>query len=546
MQAKQKKWLVASTAAALLMSVLTGCSGNSNESGSESSASASASSGSKTSGSAPKVDPVTLRVEVFDRGNAPAGAGPVTDNYWTQWIQKNFGDPNNIKMEFVPVPRNQEVDKLNVLMATGDAPDIVFTYDMNTIYNYVKDGGLTDVGALIDQYGPNLKKFLGDEVLSYGVFNGTQFTIPAKRTLQFTQSSYIRKDWLDKLGLPVPTTTEEFYNAMKAFKEKDPGQTGGKAIPYDFSAWDGTTITSPGLLINSFNEPQSEEDFYALSSSSNIPEIMKPGYKEGLQFLNKMNAEGLINSDFALDKDGKQFESDVANGYVGAFTALAAHQNLMAPGAVFDTLKKNVPGAEYVAMDPFTDAEGKTPKAIYDPIGAHIMIPKTSKHAAEAIKYLDWMSQPDVLFKLQNGNEGEHYTLENGYPKAITTDEAKKTFYNNSDIAIISNGKDFGSEEKNIEATGFQFPGYSELAKQTIVNALKDGYTLPRFDRPIEAEIKYGTTLKSKVVEIVVKSILAKPDKFSDTFDAGVQEYLKLGGQAIIDERRAAYLDMKK
>lgn len=543
MNVSQRKWFGASTTVIVLAGLLSACSSSTKEATPSTAASATTGAAATT---AVSKDPVTLKVEVFDRGSAPAGAGPVDNNFWTQWIQKNFGDPNNIKMQFIPVPRNQEVDKLNILMASGDAPDLVFTYDTTTINNYVKSGGLTDVSTLIDANGPNLKKFLGTDVLSYGIFSGKQYAIPAKRTLQFTQSSYIRKDWLDKLGLPVPKTTDEFYKTMKAFKEKDPGQTGGKVIPYDFSTLDGTAITTPGVLISSFVKKLSEEDNYALSTANNIPEITKPGYKDGLQFLNKMNQEGLINPDFALDKDGKTLEKDVANGLVGAFTALAAHQNLMGTGNVFDTLKKNVPGAEFVAMDPFTNEEGKSVKGIYDPIGAYLMIPKASKHAAEVVKYLDWMSKPDVLFTLQNGIEGQHYTLENGFPKAITTDEAKKTFYNNSDIAMVINGKDFGSQEKNIEATSLAFPNYKELAKQTIINGLKDGYTMPRFDRPIDSEIKYGKTLKDKALEAVVKSIMAKPEDFSKTFDAGVQEYLKIGGQTVTDERRAAYKDMKK
>ncbi|WP_248924079.1 extracellular solute-binding protein [Paenibacillus hamazuiensis] len=488
---------------------------------------------------APK-ETVTLKVEMFDRGNTPPGAGPVDNNFWTQWIQKNFGDPNNIKLQFIPVPRNQEVDKLNVLMSTGDAPDIVFTYDMNTIFNYVKSGGLTDLGKLIDEHGPNLKKFLGPETLAYGVFGGKQYTIPAKRTLQYAHASMIRKDWLDKLGLPVPKTKDEFYAAMKAFKEKDPGNTGGKVIPYGFAAMNGSNYVSANMLISSFVKKTSEEDFYAL------PDFLKPGYKDGVQFLNKMNQEGLISPDFALDKDMKKFESDVANGYVGAFTAIAAHQNLMLPGNVFDTMKKNVPGAEYVSMDAFTNEEGKRPKAIYEPTGLHMMIPKSSKRAVEAIKYLDWMSKNDVLFTLTNGLEGQHYTMENGFPKPIATDEAKKTFYNNADIAIVINGKDFGSKEKNIEGAAITYPNYKELAKQNIVNALTDGYTPPRFDRPIDADIKYGKITGEKAQETVVKSILAKPADFNKIFDDGVAEYLKIGGQAVIDEKRAAYKDMKK
>ncbi|MFC0211538.1 extracellular solute-binding protein [Paenibacillus chartarius] len=531
MKTQHRKRIGASAAALALTVMLAACSSSSPD----------------VSGGAVSLAPVTLKAEVFDRGNAPAGAGPVDNNFWTQWIQEHFGDPNYIKLQFVAVPRNQEVDKLNLLMSTGDAPDIVFTYDTNTVHNYVKGGGLTELGPLIDKYGPNLKTFLGPEVLAYGVFNGKQYTIPAKRPLPYTQSSYIRKDWLDKLGLPVPKTTQQFYETMKAFKEKDPGQTGGKVIPYSFSSIDGTTITSPFVLIQSFVTKMPEEDRYALSTTpgTSVPEVMKPGFKEGVRFLNQMNAEGLINPDFALDKDGKSFEKAVANGYVGAFTALAAHHVLMGTGNVFDALKKNVPGAEYVAMDPFTDEEGKSPKAVYEPIGMYIMVPKSSKHAVEAIKYLDWMSKPDILFTLTNGIEGRHYTLENGIPKAIVTDEARNTFYNNSDLALVINGKDVGSRDNNVEVASLQFPSYKELAKQTILNGLKDGYTAPRFDRPIDAEIKFGKTLKAKAQEAIVKSILAKPEDFSTTFDTLTREYLKLGGQAVIDERRAAYKAMK-
>lgn len=134
MKTKMRKWFTLLTAASLLVFLLAACGGKTNEN----SAQPSGEQASSTPSSTPSGAPVTLKVEMFDRGNAPAGAGPVTDNFWTQWMQKNFGDPNNIKLEFVPVPRNQEVEKLNILMGTGDAPDIVFTYDLNTIYNYVK------------------------------------------------------------------------------------------------------------------------------------------------------------------------------------------------------------------------------------------------------------------------------------------------------------------------------------------------------------------------------------------------------------------------
>lgn len=69
-----------------------------------------------------------LVVAVFDRGNVPEGEGPVDNNRWTQHINDTFGKENNIKVKFYSIPRLQEAEKLNVLMASKDAPDICFTY----------------------------------------------------------------------------------------------------------------------------------------------------------------------------------------------------------------------------------------------------------------------------------------------------------------------------------------------------------------------------------------------------------------------------------
>ncbi|MBE0344335.1 extracellular solute-binding protein, partial [Paenibacillus sp. 28ISP30-2] len=149
-----------------------------------------------------------------------------------RYAKENLGKPNNIDLSYVPVQRSEEVTKLNVLMASGgDVPDIVFTYDSGTFERYAEQGGLTDLTPLLNEYGPNLKKFLGEDTLSYGQVEGKQFAIPGKRTILGKYSSFIRQDWLDTLKMPVPKTTDELYNTLKAFKEKDPGKTGGKVVP---------------------------------------------------------------------------------------------------------------------------------------------------------------------------------------------------------------------------------------------------------------------------------------------------------------------------
>ncbi len=489
---------------------------------------ASSSTDAKASG-----EKVTLTVEIFDR----AIAGFQADNNWqTKWIQENFSKAANIDVKFVPVLRSEEVDKLNVLMAANQAPDICFTYNESTIQNYVKNGGLTEIGAILDQHAPTLKKYLGDELLSYGSFGGKQFAVPAKRVFEGAVATFIRKDWLDKLGLQVPTTTEEWYNCMKQFKEKDPGGLGDKNIPFSFWADPKNINWTVSTLTDSFKKQMTEEE------RKTLPNWVMPGFKDGVKFLNQLYNEGIANKNFTLDKDGKQLDKDLAQGNVGSFIHCYDYPIRPTPGIMAE-LTKNNPSADFVVCDPFTNYEGKHPKFKYNPNGFYIVIPKTSKHAEEAIKYLEWMSNPEVLKYLQNGVKGDQYTDEtNGIPcNFIAVDklpDEKK--YNFSDYALIVNGKEFGSAEKNLEAASLGYPGFESKFKASYEISLADAYFMPHFDKVIESQTKYQTTLYDKDVEIFVKSITCKPADFDKNYDSLVEQYMKAGGQEIVDEKLAA------
>jgi putative aldouronate transport system substrate-binding protein len=487
---------------------------------------------------------VTLKVEVFDRGNAPAGK-TITDNYLTNYVQKNFGDPNNIDVEFVPVPRSEEVEKLNVLMASGtNVPDIVFTYDPNTFNRYAKQKGLTDVGALLDEHGTNLKAFIGEDVMNYGKFDGIQYAIPAKRSNIGKYASFIRQDWLDKLGLPVPQTTDELYNTLKAFKEKDPGATGGQVIPF------GMTIASAQYepLLWSFIKPTTEEEQYTLIQQlgSNDYPILLPGFKDGLQFMNKLYNEGLMSKDFGLDQDKKKLGEDVANGKIGFFSE--DDINPFYENGSYDLLQTNVQGAKLASVDVFSNEEGKHPKPLYAANGMYIMIPKSSERAVEAVKYLEWMVSDENLFHMQNGVEGENYKLVDGIAVAMDdqSQEALDRLYNSGDMAIISNGKQLGSMEKNLKARALQMPSkfFAEIdAAQKIANT--DGIPPLLLPRPVDAQTKYATTLQDKFKEIIVKTTMAKPDQFDSIYETMMKDYMSSGGQAIVDERTEVYKEMQ-
>lgn len=500
------------------------------------------STGSGTAGSTKPAAPVTISVEIFDRSNAPEGGGTVTDNYVTRYIADNFSKNTNISINWVPIPRSQEVDKLQVLMAGGTAPDICFTYDKNIMFNYAKNGGLTEItDELLNKNGPNLRKYLGDNVLDYGKYSGKQFSIVAKRAMLAEHNSWIRKDLLDKLGLKMPTTTQELYEVLKTVKEKDPGNVGkDKVVAFGMhGSTTGTARMNYLHLLLSFADPNASEEDYNV-----LPDFAFSGAKEGLKFINKMYNEGMISKDFALDDTSKKFNEDVTMGRTVFFTEDVNKPLGSAADGLLSNLQKNVPDAKLVPIDVFKNSAGKYRKSIYSPAGMYIMIPKTSKNPAEAIKYLDWMSQN--FLSLRYGAEGVHYKIQDEIPVVIDTAKSAKDLWTAVDIFLLVNGTELGSLEKNIKAEAARKAPHQDLAVQGINIALKDGISKLGFDVPIEAEMKNGGNLKKIEQELIIKSIAAKPEDFEKTYEEINKKWLSSGGQQVIDEKRVAYKNMKK
>ncbi|MDN8592101.1 extracellular solute-binding protein [Paenibacillus sp. 11B] len=517
-----KKWMGLALTMVMGVSLLAGCSSASDQETAEGSASG-------------KGERVTLKVEVFDRGNSPSPY-TITNNYMTKWIQEQFGDPNNIDVQFVPVQRSEETTKLNVLMASAsDVPDIVFVYDSSVFYRYAQQGGLTDVGELINEHAPNLKEYLGEDLLKFGQLEGQQFAIPGKRAITARYNSYIRQDWLDKVGMKAPTTTDELYETLKAFKEKDPGNLGSKNIPMGMALAPAQYET----LIYSFIKPI--QDGLTYSQRYELP--LHEGFKDAMQFLNKLYNEGLISKDFSLDEEKTQLVKDFQNGNIG-YMSEDVGQILYADG-MLDNLYKNVPGSKVAAIDAYTNAnvDNKYIKSRYGSNGMYIMIPKSSKRAVEAVKYLDWMASGNNLLDMYSGVEGENYEMVDGIPvvKNDATQEMKDRIYNSGDMAIIANGKVIGDQEVNEAAWIAGFPeNNQELMRQSINIANTDTIGPIVFSKPIAAESKYGTALNDKLKVLIVKTAMAKPAEFEAVYEKEMTDFMSLGGTELKKELEEA------
>lgn len=214
--------------------------------------------------------------------------------------------------------------------------------------------------------------------------------------------------------------------------------------------------------------------------------------------------------------------------------------------SISEPLKANVPNASFVPIDTFKNSEGKYKKIAYNENGVNIFIPKSSKNAELAIKYLNWMSDPKVLFFLQYGQEGVNHKMVNGIPQVINqTGDNMQTSNLNLDLTLVVNGVELGDPQKNIKALAASAPGLEDAAEKSYKINTTDTYTNFFYDTPSESNIKFGKTLGDMDKQMTDKLIVCKPAEFDSLYDKLVAEYMAAGGQTVMDENVKIYKAMQ-
>ena len=474
----------------------------------------------------------SLTVELFDRANIPESQGTLEDNQWTRWVKEEM-QKLNVDVTFVPVPRSEETTKLNVLLASGTAPDISFTYDRVLFAQYASDGGLTPLDDYMDTYGKTIVELFGSEILDYGVLDGVQYAVPARRASTSHYMSFIRKDWLDELGLEVPTTKAELKEVLVAFKERDPNcipwgifpHTSGERFScHNFNLYDA---------MYSFFERDDEQDW-------TTPEPMRTGFKDFMQWLNELYAEGLIDQEFATKTTSELKYADGVNDKVGFYLEGEWTPYGTDSKAVYRHLLEVNPDAEYVPVECFENADGHYYKTHYPPIGLYIFVPTTCESPEAAVTYMNWQADGDVAWRISYGDEGVQYEMEGDVPKIIDADEWQTTLgYISGDLKLMYNGDPIMPQEQEMAILRDKAGDLGDFAVETRELALKDALTEKLFNREITSESTYGAELTTTCDSYW--STLITSTNFEADYEAFVAELESKGINEIIAERTEYY-----
>ncbi|MEG2669886.1 MAG: extracellular solute-binding protein, partial [Oscillospiraceae bacterium] len=216
---------------------------------------------------------------------------------------KKVQEINNVEIEYIHPSVGQEAQQFNIMIASGSYPDLI---DWNWSDEYigginkaVKDGVILDIDNKVKSSATNYLKKLNENpnfLKSVKTYDGKILTFNTIKDSPKVNSYYgpqIRKDWLDKLGLAVPKTIDEWHEVLMAFKTKDPNGNGKMdEIPFaedkqmNFSAFSAAW----GVLKGEFYKNPKGEFVYG---------SIEPEFKSYLETMNKWYSEGLIDSEFA-------------------------------------------------------------------------------------------------------------------------------------------------------------------------------------------------------------------------------------------------------
>lgn len=265
-------------------------------------------------------EPITIKVGYMRSPNAPA--------YGDMQVWQDFQALTGVTIEFEELPLTNAQETFNLLMATGEYPDVwygrIAGVENSTVdAMYGPSGIFLALDDLIDQYAPNIKAMFDTEhlVREKVAVDGKIYSLPrvTNSNNQYVEDKwYINQVWLDAVGMEVPTTPAELRTVLEAFRDNDVNGNGDPDDEIPMSLWAGYygmgSLYGPwGVVDNQFNHMM-------VVDGEMIFVPMQDGYREGLSYWRDMYADGLLwDQTFTIGNDEFNAIAQSEDEVIGSF-----------------------------------------------------------------------------------------------------------------------------------------------------------------------------------------------------------------------------------
>lgn len=313
---KRTRRIVASVAALPLLVTLTACGSSQKTTEIKD---ASADYGLTASG-----DPIVEKTLTLNFGGSKSALAP---DYASMQLVQEWQDSTNIVIDWTNLAEQVYQEKKNLLLASGDMPDALFNSGLSDseIVDYGSNGTLIPLEQLINDHAPNLKALLDERPdirAAITASDGHIYSLPSVEELgilPFPNFLYINKAWLDKLGLPVPTTIDEYRAALEAFKTQDPNGN-GKADEIPLSFRPDSFCANPWDLVTALGGQPENNDHRIVVNGKVQFTANTTEYKTGVKKLGEWYADGLIDPEaFSQDDTAYLAKGKSDTAILGSF-----------------------------------------------------------------------------------------------------------------------------------------------------------------------------------------------------------------------------------
>jgi len=328
-------------------------------------------------------------------------------------VLKEYEKKSGIKMVYEETPTQGCAEKRNLLFASNELPDVFLRADLSNtdISKYgMQEQMLIPLEGLIEKYAPNLKKLFDqypEAKKSVTATDGHIYSLPVIRLQAAGRGDkvWINQEWLAKLNLKAPTTVDELFTVLRAFRDQDPNGNGKKdEIPLG--------LRDPGMVFTTFAGSFGLD--HQLGTNANIDGskvklwVGDDRYKELLMFLNKLYTEKLLYADFYA-QDLPKWRSNLSQALYGMFFIYASDP--------FTKVENQFTGMVPI-KGPHGDQLLSTGSPLAAPIGT-FAITNVNKNPEAAIRWVDYFYSEEGSQFFNYGVEGQSYTMQNGKPVLV-------------------------------------------------------------------------------------------------------------------------------
>jgi ABC-type glycerol-3-phosphate transport system substrate-binding protein len=468
---------------------------------------------------APGADAAGGKLSVVFMTRAAEGGGWPDNHPVIKALSQKF----NLDLEMQWVPGANYDEKLAVLVATGNLPDVYFV-NSEDFAKWQGSGLFLDVKPFLADE-PNLTEYIPEENWKLGNPASKLYGIP-HYVPEVRNSLAIRKDWLDKLGLPMPDTIGELYETAKRFVHDDPDGNGeNDTVGLLMNIFPGGGFGGIDFLRGAFGLANGWQD----AGGKLVPMYTQTAELKALTaYLRKADAEGVLDPDFSV-QDWRDPLRKFEAGKSGI--AYVNPNNLYVktiPG-----LRKIAPDADVVQLTPPIGPAGK--RTTITSMSANKLVinsridPQKQKRILDLLNYVLSDEGYDLI---RNGVEGIHYkkTADGRYVKLPAFDE---------DRANLFSSWVFRRFDPLVAFQSWDDPQYVSKVMNW-VNHLEP-YRWPDASAGLQSptEARMGTTLRQRWTQTLVEVIEGK--KPLDAVDQAVAEWKAGGGDKITSEYNADY-----